>query len=899
MLALHLHRVASFARESSDCLGVAERLRQKELERHPLVELNVMCSDDHAHSSRPQHPLDAVLTGEHVAFAQGTALADRNGLRYHRSGEGLMRQATQRSRGEQTAQRSAPPTSADDRHRRKPEPDSLALLGNQALIQMFGARAQAQMRLGHSSDPDEAEADSVAEQATGTGAKAPCACGATCPKCQGLPSAQVIQRKPASPTAPATVDSIRTFDGGHALDGPARGQLEAQLGADLSDVRVHTGGVAARSATALGARAFTQGRDIAFAEGEYRPSSAEGQKLIAHEAVHVIQQRKSGPLVQRQKDDTKAHPQNGGSENLPDTAPRTITAETAKGYSDNDLDVYADTYRAALASADPASGVAENIRQSLRILQSEQLSRQKKLEVVANDVPRPPGLPTDGSYALQPAGQLPPEVEASLQEGVLTNITLPGVPDFASLFIDLDARQGFDLGQGPFDFTGGQTAFAEPSTAASVGPFAPAGAQSQSSSLFTPTAVTTPLASAGFGLNQAINYNLLRYGFNAAGADAIGLVGVGSWFTPGAYVPETISIWGHTAIYIRQGGQVTMVRGFSPQLLELIGNMKGVRYGSSTVPGAIGADASLFTLTGARAIEYPVSAELAARLAGKLPQPGPVAPNSFQYTAEPASWARLNKPCVGTNCLLWAANEAEAALGGPIGPASKGVSVAALGKTQILPSTASQGRFIQFTRNVAAGEEAIAPGLASGAPVASGMSRGLQALKWGGRAFFVIGLATIPAETALAKPGDRARTFTGATGGFLGGLAAGAAAGLVCGPGAPVCSVVLGLGFGILGALGGRAAAEVIFDAFSKKIEEVKQVLNFVVEKNSPGSLLAGGMMTPYVFKGGYAGLLQSPANVAPDMRYEYMERRRRAALKLLEDKQKQLNDLRTAMLGK
>lgn len=40
-------------------------------------------------------------------------------------------------------------------------------------------------------------------------------------------------------------------------------------------------------------------------------------------------------------------------------------------------------------------------------------------------------------------------------------------------------------------------------------------------------------------------------------------------------------------------------------------------------------------------------------------------------------------------------------------------------------------------------------------------------------------------------------------GGWLGGLAGGATAGLVCGPGAPVCSGVLGIGGAILGAIGG------------------------------------------------------------------------------------------------
>jgi hypothetical protein len=66
-----------------------------------------------------------------------------------------------------------------------------------------------------------------------------------------------------------------------------REQLEGALGQSLGDVRVHTGPVAARAARAIGARAFTAGRDIHFADGAYDPSSSSGRKLIAHEAAHA------------------------------------------------------------------------------------------------------------------------------------------------------------------------------------------------------------------------------------------------------------------------------------------------------------------------------------------------------------------------------------------------------------------------------------------------------------------------------------------------------------------------------------------------------------------------------------------------------------------------------------
>jgi hypothetical protein len=69
------------------------------------------------------------------------------------------------------------------------------------------------------------------------------------------------------------------------------GSLEERAGASLAEVRVHTGPDSARAAEALGAEAFTVGRDIHFAAGTYDPDSAAGRRLLAHEVAHTIQQR--------------------------------------------------------------------------------------------------------------------------------------------------------------------------------------------------------------------------------------------------------------------------------------------------------------------------------------------------------------------------------------------------------------------------------------------------------------------------------------------------------------------------------------------------------------------------------------------------------------------------------
>ena len=80
----------------------------------------------------------------------------------------------------------------------------------------------------------------------------------------------------------------------HTLEPEVKGEMENRLGHRFGDVRVHTEADAAELATGLGARAFTVGRDIAFAAGAYQPSAAEGRRLIAHELAHVVQQANVG-----------------------------------------------------------------------------------------------------------------------------------------------------------------------------------------------------------------------------------------------------------------------------------------------------------------------------------------------------------------------------------------------------------------------------------------------------------------------------------------------------------------------------------------------------------------------------------------------------------------------------
>ncbi|GIE81762.1 hypothetical protein Aph02nite_77120 [Actinoplanes philippinensis] len=77
---------------------------------------------------------------------------------------------------------------------------------------------------------------------------------------------------------------------GRPLADGVRRDMEARLGADFSDVRLHTGGLAERSAAEIGARAYTSGSHVVLGAG------GGDRHTLAHELTHVIQQRQ-GPVA--------------------------------------------------------------------------------------------------------------------------------------------------------------------------------------------------------------------------------------------------------------------------------------------------------------------------------------------------------------------------------------------------------------------------------------------------------------------------------------------------------------------------------------------------------------------------------------------------------------------------
>jgi hypothetical protein len=86
----------------------------------------------------------------------------------------------------------------------------------------------------------------------------------------------------------STLNDMRAA--GQPLPSSVRAVFEPRFGYDFGSVRTHAGPDAAGAAVALGARAFTIDNHIYFGAGEYQPHSAPGQRLLAHELTHTIQQ---------------------------------------------------------------------------------------------------------------------------------------------------------------------------------------------------------------------------------------------------------------------------------------------------------------------------------------------------------------------------------------------------------------------------------------------------------------------------------------------------------------------------------------------------------------------------------------------------------------------------------
>ena len=100
-----------------------------------------------------------------------------------------------------------------------------------------------------------------------------------------------LMQREAKPSAagddpPPIVNDVLSSPG-QPLDIATRAFFEPRFGRDLGDVRVFTDSSAARVAEQINARAYTVGRNVVFANGEYAPNTSSGRAVLAHELAHV------------------------------------------------------------------------------------------------------------------------------------------------------------------------------------------------------------------------------------------------------------------------------------------------------------------------------------------------------------------------------------------------------------------------------------------------------------------------------------------------------------------------------------------------------------------------------------------------------------------------------------
>lgn len=149
-----------------------------------------------------------------------------------------------------------------------------------ARISITPPRIQRELTLGSPGDPFERQADTVADQVMGTPQPAPVGSGLH--RGNGDVGA-------SRALAPPVVHEVLARPG-RPLEPAARDAMEARFGgADFSSVRVHDDSRAAQSALAVGAHAYSVGRDVVFAPGRYGPGTAAGDRLLAHELTHTLQ----------------------------------------------------------------------------------------------------------------------------------------------------------------------------------------------------------------------------------------------------------------------------------------------------------------------------------------------------------------------------------------------------------------------------------------------------------------------------------------------------------------------------------------------------------------------------------------------------------------------------------
>ncbi|MBI1878873.1 MAG: DUF4157 domain-containing protein [Chloroflexi bacterium] len=212
---------------------------------------------------------------------------------------------------------------------------------------------------------------------------------------------------PVSPEVAGRIQESR--GGGTSLDPAIRTTIEGAFGTSFDDVRVHTDQESDVLNRRMNATAFTTGSDIFFSQGAYQPGTILGQRLLAHELTHVLQQRGGsggGPLV--------VGPANDSYEQEAERVATQISTATQQ----------------------PANGLPGYLLSVMTGAQSNFTQYQTVLQNFQQEYPDPM-LETYRSKLSEPNSRVQVNQASPLQQiRRFTRATAPAIPDVATVMAD-------------------------------------------------------------------------------------------------------------------------------------------------------------------------------------------------------------------------------------------------------------------------------------------------------------------------------------------------------------------------------------------------------------------------------------------------------------------------------
>ncbi|RAG85461.1 hypothetical protein DN069_11000 [Streptacidiphilus pinicola] len=168
---------------------------------------------------------------------------------------------------------------------------------------------------------------------------------------------------------------------GQPLQEPLRREMEFRLGADFSDVRIHTDPVAQRSAAEVGAHAYTSGHHVVLTDG------GQDKHTLAHELTHVIQQRR-GPV---------AGTDNGEGLSVSDPGDR--FEREAETNATRVMAAHPPVQRAVSGQAHEAHEACEHAEGTTPVASGAPIAVQRKgFDEISGGLPAEPSAPTGGLF---------------------------------------------------------------------------------------------------------------------------------------------------------------------------------------------------------------------------------------------------------------------------------------------------------------------------------------------------------------------------------------------------------------------------------------------------------------------------------------------------------------------